>query len=389
MIFDVWARKDGTTFQCNPETLSETSKKWIKEKAVCAISKQPLNNSAFDGKKEGLHSLWIDRQYYNEFCEIHSRENKRERSRKTSETRKIRVNKAEGFFLQEDIDAIYNLQSGKCYYCKCELKRKNGKPAFEIEHITPLSNGGTNWPSNLSLACKKCNQKKGNKSAKDFWPIAKKMYDKNIISNSQKINKKHPPHKIQLTKIRKQEIANLYIFLNSPFFKIKDIIERNNGNTESLAESEFRTSFFHFLDFIIEKISLEAFEKTKSKLNKSQKFSLLLAQYLLIEAIHTFLENKYEDLKDFQTRFDYGELFYDARNMYPANEFGFHYSSYDPLLDFASDETEKEIPEFLEFVKAISNYLDSYLENDFSQIKSSFLNINKKYSDIRAIRKRA
>jgi 5-methylcytosine-specific restriction endonuclease McrA len=39
---------------------------------------------------------------------------------------------------------------------------------LEIEHIVPKSRGGSNRVSNLTLACNKCNQSKGNKTASEF-----------------------------------------------------------------------------------------------------------------------------------------------------------------------------------------------------------------------------
>ena len=54
----------------------------------------------------------------------------------------------------------------KCLYCKRE-----GIP-LEIEHLKPLSKGGTNRPGNLGIACRACNQKKGNQPLSIF--LAKK-----------------------------------------------------------------------------------------------------------------------------------------------------------------------------------------------------------------------
>ncbi len=50
----------------------------------------------------------------------------------------------------------------KCAYCK-----KENVP-FETEHIIPVSRGGTNRISNLTIACHKCNQEKGNLTAAEF-----------------------------------------------------------------------------------------------------------------------------------------------------------------------------------------------------------------------------
>ncbi len=50
----------------------------------------------------------------------------------------------------------------KCAYCG-----KSGLP-LQIEHIVPRSRGGSNSVTNLALACEKCNQKKGTKTATEF-----------------------------------------------------------------------------------------------------------------------------------------------------------------------------------------------------------------------------
>ncbi len=52
--------------------------------------------------------------------------------------------------------------SRKCCYCG-----KTDTP-LEIEHITPKSRGGSNRVSNLCLACRPCNQRKGNQTATEF-----------------------------------------------------------------------------------------------------------------------------------------------------------------------------------------------------------------------------
>lgn len=50
----------------------------------------------------------------------------------------------------------------RCAYCG-----KENVP-LEIEHIIPKSRGGTDRVSNLALACRECNQAKGNKTAAEF-----------------------------------------------------------------------------------------------------------------------------------------------------------------------------------------------------------------------------
>ncbi|MGB9887086.1 MAG: RNA-guided endonuclease IscB [Moorellales bacterium] len=50
----------------------------------------------------------------------------------------------------------------RCVYCG-----KQGIP-LEIDHIIPRSRGGTDRVSNLTLACRECNQAKGNRTAAEF-----------------------------------------------------------------------------------------------------------------------------------------------------------------------------------------------------------------------------
>ncbi|MBU2598517.1 MAG: HNH endonuclease [Actinobacteria bacterium] len=53
------------------------------------------------------------------------------------------------------------------WYRKCAYCGKTNVP-LEVEHIVPKSRGGSDRISNLTIACNKCNQKKGNKTAKEF-----------------------------------------------------------------------------------------------------------------------------------------------------------------------------------------------------------------------------
>ncbi|MBX9703343.1 MAG: HNH endonuclease [Silvanigrellaceae bacterium] len=47
--------------------------------------------------------------------------------------------------------------SGMCYYCKNKFPHKE----FTMDHIVPLSRGGTTTPGNVVPACRPCNQTKG------------------------------------------------------------------------------------------------------------------------------------------------------------------------------------------------------------------------------------
>jgi 5-methylcytosine-specific restriction endonuclease McrA len=72
--------------------------------------------------------------------------------------RRAREVNAEGTHTAADIKAQYDRQKGKCYWCGCKVGN-----SFQVDHIVPLSRGGSNWPDNLVIACRSCNLSKHNK----------------------------------------------------------------------------------------------------------------------------------------------------------------------------------------------------------------------------------
>jgi len=77
---------------------------------------------------------------------------------------KARKRGAEGKHTATDVTIQYERQHGKCYYCG----RKLGK-VYHVDHVVPLSRGGSNDPSNLVVACPNCNVEKRNKMPHE-WP---------------------------------------------------------------------------------------------------------------------------------------------------------------------------------------------------------------------------
>lgn len=52
----------------------------------------------------------------------------------------------------------------RCYYCGCHLSRKNNT----IDHMRPLSRGGSDHPRNKVRCCRPCNQHKGCLTAEEW-----------------------------------------------------------------------------------------------------------------------------------------------------------------------------------------------------------------------------
>jgi hypothetical protein len=60
-------------------------------------------------------------------------------------------------------------QAGKCHWCGCEIAAARGRPnSATIEHLTPLSRGGSNKSHNLKAACASCNNRKADMTAEEF-----------------------------------------------------------------------------------------------------------------------------------------------------------------------------------------------------------------------------
>jgi 5-methylcytosine-specific restriction endonuclease McrA len=72
-----------------------------------------------------------------------------------SRNKRARKRNAEGSHTHDDIQKQYEYQKGKCYYCQVRVGDK-----FHVDHVIPLSRGGSNGPENIVIACPHCNLSK-------------------------------------------------------------------------------------------------------------------------------------------------------------------------------------------------------------------------------------
>jgi 5-methylcytosine-specific restriction endonuclease McrA len=61
----------------------------------------------------------------------------------------------EGWHTPADLLEMFEQQSGRCVYCEIELGTK-----YHVDHIRPISRGGSNWIRNIQLLCARCNRSK-------------------------------------------------------------------------------------------------------------------------------------------------------------------------------------------------------------------------------------
>lgn len=73
--------------------------------------------------------------------------------------RRSRLKSAGGFYDQEVIHKLFEIQEGKCYYSG-EALITNPKN-YDLDHLVPVCEGGSNWPENLALVLTHVNKKKG------------------------------------------------------------------------------------------------------------------------------------------------------------------------------------------------------------------------------------
>jgi hypothetical protein len=114
-----------------------------------------------DERVEKARAFWAkteDERSAERNLEWRLKRNKGERQRK-ARVRTSKTSHAPDFAEQQ-----YKAQKGKCYYCK----KKLGK-VYHMDHVVPVSRGGSSGPENLVCACPRCNHSKNNRLPHE-WP---------------------------------------------------------------------------------------------------------------------------------------------------------------------------------------------------------------------------
>lgn len=91
------------------------------------------------------------------------RANNSDRARAYTRNRRAIFGNAEGVHTDADVARLRQQQRDRCAYCKRDLGGKG-----HVDHILPLSKGGSNWPDNIQLTCPSCNSRKATKRPEQF-----------------------------------------------------------------------------------------------------------------------------------------------------------------------------------------------------------------------------
>lgn len=187
-----YAKREEILAQC--KVYRESHKKEIKERSGEWARKNPEKRRAivrryYEKKLLEDPEWWNKRamEYYYRNLEK-SREHTREyRKRRPAWNRlqkyKRRMRCGSGQVDKEHLNKEFEVlvrnklkqQGYKCIYCGVDIKE-----TYSIDHIVPLSKGGTNEIDNIDLVCKPCNTRKGTRDKEHFMKLLKEEGQKYV-----------------------------------------------------------------------------------------------------------------------------------------------------------------------------------------------------------------
>lgn len=139
----------------NQERASESKKRWYLENKEHAKIENARRLDEYRNDPE-----WVERERARKRLEMKNHPHRRAAS---YGARRAREENVEGKFSPNDVLSLLDQQNYQCVYCKTCLKEY-----YEVDHITPISRGGSNWPSNLQCLCRSCNRRKSSKDPIEF-----------------------------------------------------------------------------------------------------------------------------------------------------------------------------------------------------------------------------
>jgi len=135
----------------NKDSIRENQKRW------------EINNP-YARRKSYMKYVENNRELINKKYKEYSKTPQGIKARKVSwHNRSKKLRGAGGKLRAEDIAKMMENQKHRCVYCNKGIKHK-----YHIDHINPISKGGTNYIENIQLLCPTCNLKKSDKDPLKF-----------------------------------------------------------------------------------------------------------------------------------------------------------------------------------------------------------------------------
>ena len=165
-------------YWADPDEFRRLAREWIaahaEERAVAQKAKRDANPEPYRRRSLAYYYANREQQRANSkrWCVEHRDERREyvrqrypiakaknpERFRNAGRRRRAAQRNASGVLTIEKVRQRMALYGNRCYLC--------GQGATAMDHVKPLSRGGSNWPSNLRPVCKSCNSRKHN-----TWPF--------------------------------------------------------------------------------------------------------------------------------------------------------------------------------------------------------------------------